>query len=280
MTARSLALVAIAAVGAGCAFGPGEPYARLEASLTAGFGPPADRDAGDGFLALHSGYEVRFETVAVHVDALEVVASSGEPSAFDPAVPPPGYSLCHNGHCHADDGRLVPYDEVAAELGAGPELLGTVLALPGGIVDGLDEAAWPFPCRTGCSLPRAHVGLVRLTLGRLTAAGHVRDGSVPARFDGELPMQLDIPLAGELPAVEVEPLAGRLEAAVSVDVSEREPPRLVLGAGLGLDVAWLDDTDLAALVAAGAVDLGPVADDLRSWLAGVALAVTVEQLDE
>ena len=34
-------------------------------------------------------------------------------------LPPPGYSLCHGGHCHTTDGGIESYEEIEAKLAGG-----------------------------------------------------------------------------------------------------------------------------------------------------------------
>lgn len=110
------ALLVILLAGAGCAFDDGEPWGRVETTLRA---------------------EPRFDTPRITIDSVEIGirnvryygpgtgagGAAGGDVPFDPANPPPGFSLCHGGHCHADDGRLVPYEEIGADAGPSVPIL-------------------------------------------------------------------------------------------------------------------------------------------------------------
>ncbi len=59
-----------------------------------------ERDVGDGWQRLASDFEVKLDDVSLTLQALALLPGAEAALAFDPAAPPPGYSLCHNGHCH------------------------------------------------------------------------------------------------------------------------------------------------------------------------------------
>ena len=150
----------------GCTFSPGRPHGEvivshidvlldIEERLE-----PGTRDrlrVGNDYVLELEEFEVEVGEMIVAVSAEGTTASTN----FDPASPPPGYSLCHNGHCHADDGRLVPYEEIARDLasssgGSGEERLvqeidETVMLQPGTLatrLDNLDAEA----CTSACEL--------------------------------------------------------------------------------------------------------------------------------
>jgi hypothetical protein len=220
----------MAAALSGCTFDDGEPFATVTGSVRAAYELPADRASAGGWQRLSNDYEVQIERAAldgVRV-ALEETGSAG--AAFDPARPPPGYSLCHGGHCHADDGRLVPYDEVAAAggAGAGPRELA---ALAAGALNLLAPADHPLACQTPpCELPFATVRRVRMTPGDLTLSGRVRDGASPPRLAGEHPF------AVELAADALAPLT----AAVDLPADGRAPPRVELRVAVTVGPRLLD----------------------------------------
>ena len=64
-------------------------------------------------------YRIAFETLTVDFAEVTLTSSSAKQLSFDPANPPPGYSLCHQGHCHDEDNKLIPYEQVSLELNQG-----------------------------------------------------------------------------------------------------------------------------------------------------------------
>ncbi|MFP2932804.1 hypothetical protein ACLESO_48200, partial [Pyxidicoccus sp. 3LG] len=120
----------------GCALEAGEGFAVLEPTVSAAYAPVPSREAGNGFQQLASDFQVRVDAATLgtsHVELLSAGSSGGGGGGggtFDPANPPPGYSLCHGGHCHRDDGALVDYEDIQAELdGGGGSGATTVAAL-------------------------------------------------------------------------------------------------------------------------------------------------------
>ena len=99
-------------LGAGCAFGDGEGFATVEPTVQATYALLRERDAGGGWQRLASDYQVRLAAGEASVSRIELLPAvgggTGAAASFDPASPPPGFTLCHGGHCHAEDGRLVP----------------------------------------------------------------------------------------------------------------------------------------------------------------------------
>src|SRR5687768_11583200 len=110
---RSIAFASCLAL-TGCAFGDGRPWGVAELSLTAAF-PAGDRVETDG------GFAIQIDRIAIEVESvhLDQLPEGEEEGGFDPADPPSGFSLCHNGHCHDEDGNLVSYQEVARRSGVG-----------------------------------------------------------------------------------------------------------------------------------------------------------------
>ena len=73
-------------------------------------------DAGQ--LKTSKSYLVDFSPVEVAVESVAFESVDGDEGAsFDPGLPPEGYSLCHNGHCHNADDELIPYETIRLELG-------------------------------------------------------------------------------------------------------------------------------------------------------------------
>lgn len=95
----------------GCTFADGSPWGRVDGrmqarSLERTGASPEDIEIDRAVL--------KAEVVAESV----TTQSGGSGGSFDPSNPPSGYSLCHNGHCHSDEGELVPYEKVRAEMNA------------------------------------------------------------------------------------------------------------------------------------------------------------------
>ncbi|MEN9798646.1 MAG: hypothetical protein RL653_2342 [Pseudomonadota bacterium] len=265
-------LVSCLCLAAGCAAGPGEPFAVLSARVRAGLDRPAGRDAGDGFQRLSNDYQVNFTALRLEARALELVdLGSGATLAFDPANPPEGYGLCHNGHCHRDDGALVDYAVISAEVtgGSGPSVLSRLPLTSLNVLAGEDRA---LDCGESCELPLGKVGQVRLELRGLTAEGLVRDGRVPARIP-ELPFRLEATL----------PEGSELSTSADVEVSRHLSPRVGLTLDVGLGPRLLDGVPFDELPAyplpldAWPASIPAVQDRVRLNLAETALTVSVER---
>jgi hypothetical protein len=186
MSGRVVALLFVA----GCAFGAGGPFASVDATLEVALVVPAGRDAGDGWMKLDTNYQVRLVRATLELGEVELVAAGAAGAAFDPANPPPGYSLCHNGHCHAADGRLVSYEDIAAEQAGGAAATVALAFESPGSVDLLAGAAsLPLDCGAPrCDLPAGTVALVRLDGHQIVLEGLVRDPL--GRFSGEKPFSV------------------------------------------------------------------------------------------
>ena len=116
---------------AGCAWEPGQGFAVVEPTVRAAYEPLADRIAPDGYQQLSSNYQLRVDVAELQLSGIELIAiAGGSGGGFNPAIPPPGYSVCHGGHCHRDDGAHIPDEQVAAEMGGGGGS-STVVTMPG-----------------------------------------------------------------------------------------------------------------------------------------------------
>jgi len=173
-----LATLALAAVA--CAFSRGNPWGLAELTLSASFDPPASRLTPEGYLKTSTNYALRLDRIEVLLGSLTLKMKAGGSGggAFDPAHPPAGYALCHNGHCHADDGRLVSYEEIAAELAGGGSggyslsrqvLSGRIAlaTLPAGV--NLGE------CPKRCNLERGELDALVLHLEEIRFTGRIFD---------------------------------------------------------------------------------------------------------
>ena len=228
-------LSSLALILPACALSEGEPWGELEVALQVQFAPPADR-LHDGLLGTARDYRVQIDELAVTVGT--VALSSGEDAiAFDPADPPPGYTLCHNGHCHTTDGELVAYEDIG-ESGGGGE---TLVSLSGQVVvvDDLSDvllSGCDGPCQV---LAPARVNAMSASVG-LRVTGRAFDSRPEPRlpadgvaFDFVLPTRdLLVPMHARFGPDQRLGLA--VDAVVSVPAS------------------LFDDVDFAAL--AGAAD--------------------------
>jgi hypothetical protein len=168
-----------------CAWDAGEPFATVSPHLEARVYAPGGRDVGMGWQKLASEYEVRIDQLEIETGDLLLVDLGLGALGFDPADPPAGYSLCHNGHCHSDDGRLVSYQDIAAELAQG-EAARPVMAMPVGALDLVAGESRQLECVPGCDLPLSRITLGNLGVTRVQAAGLVRDSLAAPRIEGEL----------------------------------------------------------------------------------------------
>jgi hypothetical protein len=267
VSARAAALALAAALTGGCAFSDGEPFAVLSAELEAAAPVPADRALEDGWQKLASDYEVRIESLELELEPIELIEIAGGELAFDPANPPPGYSLCHNGHCHRDDGALISYEEIAAELAADSGAERVVVSLPVGELELVAGASRPLDCAPSCELPLTHIGLARLPLARVRLSGQVRDGRGEPRLPGELDFAADY-APGDFAWL----------AELSLPADRASDPEVDLALALEVTSRSLDDIDFAALPAAGgAISMAGAEAAVVAGLGEIEMAATVSR---
>jgi hypothetical protein len=180
----ALALAAAAGSFAGCALDDGEPWGRAQFWFSATFDDDGRADAA-GALRTASDYRVEVGEIVMRFDTvtLDLRSEGTEVAGFDPANPPPGYSLCHNGHCHAADGALVDYEDIALEIGAaaGGTAAQVVVAIDGEAE--LEDGPVGFPtddCSDDCLLEPGELASVALTASEVTFELTVYD-----RLEGE-----------------------------------------------------------------------------------------------
>jgi len=189
--ARVGLLLALAATS--CAFDDGDPWGVADLSLDVVL-------AGSQWVRTSEDYEVIVDELVLEVEGVAIEIDDGEAAAtsFDPAHPPPGYSNCHGGHCHAEGGGLVPYAEIPGGGGEG----GTELRREGAAVS---VGAQPTPVALGacsvdnCWLPRGEVHGVSAEVHELELIARVRDTRSPSRlsapevmFEGAVPVEAAI----------------------------------------------------------------------------------------
>lgn len=217
----------------------GDPWGEVSIEVGLGFSPPASRLDEQQRLKTANDFRIVVDEVDVVATGVELLAQAGSAAGFDPSSPPPGYTLCHNGHCHADDGRLVSYEDIAAELagGGGAEVAvtasGGALALPDGtgtVVIG-SSCSDERPCEVLAPLT---IGLVRVALGELRLSGRVFEGRTgAARVPAEgLPFEV---------VLESDPLS--VGATASWRFGPGEPLQLALTARVLVPASVFDRVD-------------------------------------
>lgn len=226
----------------GCAWEPGQGFAVVEPIVRAAYELLADRTADNDYQRLSSDYQVRVTSASMRLSNIELIAIAAGPGSFNPASPPPGYSLCHGGHCHRDDGALIPYEQIIAEMGGGGGST-TVATLP--VAEPLDLlAAEPRPveCMPDCALPEASVSQGRWGVEELLLEGTVRDGRATPRFPGERRFRWELTRAPQSEAP-----AAVLDGTVDLPSDRSTPPRAKLDLNLVLTAALFDPLDWSAL---------------------------------
>lgn len=269
------ASVAAALLFGACAFDDGRPWGVVEVELAASFEVTPDRLV-DGQLKTARNYLVRFDAVEVEVEAVTVTQQlGGGAQAFDPANPPPGYSLCHNGHCHRDDGALVDYEDIILELAGGAAAAGPSVTIAAGGAAGDAAVSVPLgeraavalgPCPGGCVFDRGALGTLRVAVRAVRVSGVVFDELTgeSARLGAE----------GRAFAVSLAPPTSDVGAALSGAFGKDEPFGARLSATLALPATWFDGVDWAAVSdaeLAGAVD--------AAWGERAALTVAISHFD-
>lgn len=253
---------------AGCADGPGEGWAVLDTASLEGRLEVADgRRTADGWIRLASDWQIRLDRFewrfaeAALIQLERVGGGSGE--AFDPANPPAGYSLCHNGHCHADDGRLVDYAEIEAELRAGGDGIREVVLQRwlAPLLDLLAGTPQTLDCDPLCALPADMPEDFRLRTAQLRMEGAVRDGRDPPRRQDIHAWQLDVADAIEL------------RAALAWAAGERRPARIDMRASLTVPVQLFDGVSWATIIDAGGIWPADAREGLLTALAAADLEV-------
>ena len=237
--ARSLALGGVLFCIAGC-LGDGLPWGELNASVTASFAPSPGRLDAQGRLKTAGNYVVALDDVAVGFDALSVVLAAQGAAGFDPANPPEGYSLCHNGHCHSDSGALVDYEDIALEMAGGSGGMRVVVGLDTQpqILSAVASPVAPTPCEPSpCEVPLGELAGIELNISSIRLRGTVFDTlSGDARRLPEEGYAVDLDL----------PLTTVLTAEIQGSIGPGAPVGLNLAVDFQFPAALLDDIDFGA----------------------------------
>lgn len=226
---------------AGCTFADGDPWGEGDVTVTARFEVPAARRTEAGELRTSQDYAVRVDTLRLVFGAVTAtVSEEGAAAGFDPAHPPEGFTLCHNGHCHGPEGKLFDYAEVAALLaGDGEADSAPALAADVGGPDGVELSdGTPVSVPVAgcpCDLPRGTLAAARLSVTALHVEGVVRDLRPVSRLGAETrPVALDIPLDVTF------------SAPLDEAIGRGEPVPVGLDVQLSLTAKVLDAVDFAA----------------------------------
>lgn len=228
----------------GCTFEDGQPWGEVVFQLQ----PRFDRDGrGDDRLQTSKDYDVALGALKLGMTTIDLnIAGEEGVLSFDPANPPEGYSLCHNGHCHAADGKLVDYEEIDAELalgGGGEVLVGAVDAT----IDFLNPTEIPVDCGS-CEVGRGTLSAVTVRIDHIRIEGTAFDRRLAPRIPEEgLPFSVDIPLLIETS----QTLVGESEIGRSAPVGILVPGDIIVHARLldQIDFANLDGTQIDLLEA-------------------------------
>lgn len=255
MVDKRVVAIAIASVAVGCTFERGDWFANLTPTLTAAYVTRADRDAGAGWQKLSNDYQVRVATARLGVGEIGLIASSGGSGGggkFDPAKPA-GYTLCHNGHCHSTDGRLVPYAEIEAGLGGGGGAgLRAVVALSvEGALDLLAPDERMLPCKPSCNLDRVTVLRATGPVASLVIEGAIRDGRRPARLAAETPFRWELRSSAVDGGASGAPSV--IDAELNLPADEDHPPNVALRLEIQIDASLFDAVEFAQLAGSGGV---------------------------
>jgi hypothetical protein len=267
---HSSLLALLALLGSACAFGPGGPYGELSASLDARYQVPQDRALEGGYARLASDYRLRVDVAEVELGRVSLRSAPEGAVKFDPSRPPPGYGACHGGHCHREaDGALIPYEEIARELGGGAEPREVLGFEVGSRVDLLQGRTLPFGCAGACDLGRIELASAQVGVLELRVEGAVQD--VRGRVTGELPFRL-----WARPGEDGAPGASWTHA-LELPFDRAHPPKVTLALQLHPGPRHFDDLAWDALEqVSGTVDLAAPAnrgarDELLARLAEQAL---------
>ena len=252
-----LAVVSVA-VG-GCAFDDGLPWGQLDFETSVVFDGSTRHD-DQGRVRTTLSYAVRVDGLEVRLDAVSLEAStSGAAATFDPADPPEGYSLCHNGHCHHDSGALVDYEDIALELAGSGAGGPTVTEVYEGFVTPTADGATltASDCTDGCQLDPSDFRTVRASIAELRVTLHI--------FDQLTGAQARLPAEG-IAVTATVPVGLSASTTVSGTVGEDDPVGARVAVAYDLSTKLFDDVDFQALGAGEHSETEALRDALKANL--------------
>ncbi len=174
----------------GCAIDGGGPWGRLDVETQLSWQPKSDRLSIEGELLTVNDEALALEKVALKVERVRaILATESKVVSFDPANPPPGYSLCHTGHCHKDDGSLPSYEEIKAELaqqtGASAASVTWQVEGDGWLDASKGVVSVPLgACTPSCDVGRGQVSLWQVDVAAMEVAGKVRSTASQGPLSG------------------------------------------------------------------------------------------------
>lgn len=223
----------------GCTLDAGHGFGELaSATLDAALVPGDARDLGGGAVLTNLAYTVTPTVMTLELGSVALLELQGAGGAtFDPADPPEGYGLCHGGHCHRDDGALVDYADIEAELAGDGASFQAVATLPvDTTVDLLAGAHLDLEPESPI-LPKADVSKLTLGVGAFHLEGTAADDV------STWPLTVDLPLSAAL------------GAGFDLGLDRASDPVIDLAVALEPGGTLFDDLDFATLAADGAVIL-------------------------
>lgn len=209
----------------GCADEVGHGFATLESATLSASLEPGDARELDGSILTNRAYRVTVTRLEIDIASvsLESLSSGSGSSTFDPADPPAGYGSCHGGHCHHEDGRLVEYTDIEAELAAGSgggftEIARAEVAAKLDALASDRKRVYEFtPSR---ELPETEVRKVSIDVAAVTIDAEVTRGDDAApsrRLVVNLPLEFSVDEGIELRIDRNSPARLRLVAALRLD---------------------------------------------------------------
>ncbi len=231
-----------------CASGPGQGWGELSGIAEIGLDDIADRERDDGSVLTKSSYALFIEKLELNVDSIvfssqETIGGGGGDIEFDPANPPPGYSLCHNGHCHAEDGSLPSYEEIEASLNAAGGVVTTPLVTVEidqsiALLDGATFVISEETCENGCYInEQTEIAEVSVKLARLRAQGKVYDLA-----------GVRLPASGANWSFDIELGAASLQQAMAVPVNADSEPIMTTSLDILVSPKILDGIDWSTTI--------------------------------
>ncbi len=220
-------LVSLAWLAAtGCAFSDGQPWGEAELSLQVRFDPPSSRLTSDGRLITAKSFEVELDSMAVRFDAMAVRMAGAGSAEFDPANPPEGYSLCHNGHCHSASGELVGYEDIILEQSGGGFSITQAASDDAVVLTSQSATVALGECSNDCRLEQGDLSAVEVGIALLDIRGRIFDATdaerVPeAGLDFTMAVAPASPLAEPIHAVVANGRQVGVRVAVDLYVTEK-----------------------------------------------------------